>query len=530
MESHMMQPHMTQTGAGIDNYGTNIQGAQMYHHGGNNQSRSAFTVSSRSTEIAGSQADISSTEAVQNSEVKSFTPYSNKQQGDSAQPTLTKKEKDVQEKTDGGAAAVSFQKKSSSPPTSTSQAPAPTSPESKSTPSQDSSTSNVSIALVSNDFSAMNGLMPGEKPLPTTVDSTESKIKPDFVDSAINNSDNVSKIQCDALNTHKKIQILNKKNELRPVHKTNSIKENPQLGHTTGKKPVLTNDSNSTVITQVPNPNDTTARAEKKHESHPDVNNVEVKDRSSKPIMSTQLGKPNTSAASSSGDTSVNTNENVSANPENPKLGKNSDQLKKIPVKESTAPSTVITENYEADSSDGDKKSGGLEFPKLKSSTDTSASSSGSNSNVAGDSIHNNVAVTKRSWASIASVNRGHEADNGARGNIAVANGTDNQMFVTGTAVNGTSSEIGEDVNMASGPLNTTTGHFVREKTYEGYDGEVVEDENDPIACRLGEFIENYSLDHHSLALTPRGLCNQSNFCYINATLQVTSRFQLKAL
>jgi ubiquitin carboxyl-terminal hydrolase 10 len=51
-------------------------------------------------------------------------------------------------------------------------------------------------------------------------------------------------------------------------------------------------------------------------------------------------------------------------------------------------------------------------------------------------------------------------------------------------------------------------------------DSSSLTDENDPIALRLGEFLATYTLDHHSLALSPRGLCNQSNFCYINATLQ----------
>jgi len=46
-------------------------------------------------------------------------------------------------------------------------------------------------------------------------------------------------------------------------------------------------------------------------------------------------------------------------------------------------------------------------------------------------------------------------------------------------------------------------------------------DENDPVAIRLGEHLQKYNLDHRSIPLSPRGLCNQSNYCFLNATLQV---------
>ncbi|CAG7716892.1 unnamed protein product [Allacma fusca] len=51
-------------------------------------------------------------------------------------------------------------------------------------------------------------------------------------------------------------------------------------------------------------------------------------------------------------------------------------------------------------------------------------------------------------------------------------------------------------------------------------DPSCLSNENDSLAIRLGEFLANYVLDHHATALTPRGLTNQSNFCYINSTLQ----------
>lgn len=34
------------------------------------------------------------------------------------------------------------------------------------------------------------------------------------------------------------------------------------------------------------------------------------------------------------------------------------------------------------------------------------------------------------------------------------------------------------------------------------------------------EFLSKYQLNHSSVSLQPRGLCNRSNYCYINAILQ----------
>lgn len=38
--------------------------------------------------------------------------------------------------------------------------------------------------------------------------------------------------------------------------------------------------------------------------------------------------------------------------------------------------------------------------------------------------------------------------------------------------------------------------------------------------CVLKEFLSEYQLNHHAVSLQPRGLCNRSNYCYINAILQ----------
>ncbi|XP_077291434.1 ubiquitin specific protease 10 isoform X2 [Arctopsyche grandis] len=43
---------------------------------------------------------------------------------------------------------------------------------------------------------------------------------------------------------------------------------------------------------------------------------------------------------------------------------------------------------------------------------------------------------------------------------------------------------------------------------------------NDPLAYARGEFLSVYQLNHHTVSLQPRGLCNRSNYCYINAILQ----------
>ncbi|XP_014280566.1 ubiquitin carboxyl-terminal hydrolase 10 isoform X1 [Halyomorpha halys] len=44
--------------------------------------------------------------------------------------------------------------------------------------------------------------------------------------------------------------------------------------------------------------------------------------------------------------------------------------------------------------------------------------------------------------------------------------------------------------------------------------------EEDPLLRSLGERLSSYQLEHKAIVLTPRGLTNPSNYCYINATLQ----------
>ncbi|KAF7271049.1 ubiquitin specific protease 10 [Rhynchophorus ferrugineus] len=42
----------------------------------------------------------------------------------------------------------------------------------------------------------------------------------------------------------------------------------------------------------------------------------------------------------------------------------------------------------------------------------------------------------------------------------------------------------------------------------------------DPDCYRMGEFLSSYTLDGRTISLQPRGLINQSNYCYINSILQ----------
>ncbi|KAJ2943652.1 hypothetical protein O0L34_g16764 [Tuta absoluta] len=43
---------------------------------------------------------------------------------------------------------------------------------------------------------------------------------------------------------------------------------------------------------------------------------------------------------------------------------------------------------------------------------------------------------------------------------------------------------------------------------------------DDPNSYRMGEFLTKYQVDNRAVALTPRGLTNRSNYCYVNAILQ----------
>ncbi|XP_074000200.1 uncharacterized protein isoform X2 [Rhodnius prolixus] len=44
--------------------------------------------------------------------------------------------------------------------------------------------------------------------------------------------------------------------------------------------------------------------------------------------------------------------------------------------------------------------------------------------------------------------------------------------------------------------------------------------QHDPQLKKLGDVLSTYQLEHRAIVLTPRGLTNPSNYCYINATLQ----------
>lgn len=45
-------------------------------------------------------------------------------------------------------------------------------------------------------------------------------------------------------------------------------------------------------------------------------------------------------------------------------------------------------------------------------------------------------------------------------------------------------------------------------------------DITDPDCYRMGEYLLNYTVDGRAISLQPRGLINQSNYCYINSILQ----------
>ncbi|XP_013778387.1 ubiquitin carboxyl-terminal hydrolase 10-like [Limulus polyphemus] len=58
------------------------------------------------------------------------------------------------------------------------------------------------------------------------------------------------------------------------------------------------------------------------------------------------------------------------------------------------------------------------------------------------------------------------------------------------------------------------------EELEDGKEYKIVKAEEDLLAVKLVKIFENTQLNHTTLFLQPRGLINQSNWCYINATLQ----------
>lgn len=173
------------------------------------------------------------------------------------------------------------------------------------------------------------------------------------------------------------------------------------------------------------------------------------------------------------------------------------------------------------------------EFPQLSSNNNVSSSSSISsniptNSSLSGSSSGTtSVAAKGRSWASIASVKLQSAISDGAiqnskRFSTASTPGLD-QGSGDGLTVTGASKLSGGEQQYCNFVPSSQFDKALAKSTVDsGADIPGVSDDNDPTALVLGEFLRNYTLDHHSIALTPRGLCNQGNYCYINATLQVT--------
>lgn len=175
-----------------------------------------------------------------------------------------------------------------------------------------------------------------------------------------------------------------------------------------------------------------------------------------------------------------------------------------------------------------ESENGSGEFPQLSPSisnntSNNQPSSSNSSSSSSSNSNSNTTPAAKgRSWASIAS----------AKSQLASPDGA-NSKTNSGASLQGMDVGSGDGLNSSSrlgGVEQYPSIHVPISQTDKGYQDTVIDptsigDENDPVALALGEFLRGYVLDHHSIALTPRGLCNQGNYCYINATLQVWARF-----
>jgi len=152
------------------------------------------------------------------------------------------------------------------------------------------------------------------------------------------------------------------------------------------------------------------------------------------------------------------------------------------------------------------------EFPQL-------GSSGGITTNGLGLKVHPPPAPSgdggRRSWASIASSTQ----TNGP------PTTTFNGPVIDSSASSSRLQAHGHEPSESS-PSFALTNNEVPMGVRDGYvdltfDPACLSNESDPIALSLGEFLAKYQLNHHSLSLIPRGLVNQSNFCYINATLQV---------
>ncbi|KAL1516759.1 hypothetical protein ABEB36_000620 [Hypothenemus hampei] len=95
---------------------------------------------------------------------------------------------------------------------------------------------------------------------------------------------------------------------------------------------------------------------------------------------------------------------------------------------------------------------------------------------------------TKKSWASL--------FDSKPNSTITEVNGIVKNTFPEET--------IKESNNDHISPIkNPKRSHFI-----------------DPDCYRMGEFLKNYTIEGRTISLQPRGLINQSNYCYINSILQ----------
>ncbi|CAL8096853.1 unnamed protein product [Orchesella dallaii] len=188
-------------------------------------------------------------------------------------------------------------------------------------------------------------------------------------------------------------------------------------------------------------------------------------------------------------------------------------------------PSVVSTSQKDVSSDTKlESESGGGEFPQLSPnnvSSNSNTVSSGS-ANFSNSSRNAGAPAKGRSWASIASAKSQMTASDGANLNNKRApsiHGLD-QGGGDGYSVSGSSRLCGEQCSTSCVPSSHSERGLAKSDVEFVTNSSAITDENDPVALALGEFLRNYTLDHHSIALTPRGLCNQGNYCYINATLQ----------
>lgn len=178
-----------------------------------------------------------------------------------------------------------------------------------------------------------------------------------------------------------------------------------------------------------------------------------------------------------------------------------------------TNPANASTKNSE--SKKPEQQEGTKEFPQLSTAPSENAKTAVTTS------------AKSRSWASIASVKTPHNPNDAAAARPILiqqhSNQLEDQQMVGGSFasyLNNSSSSNSTDQNVPTYYGDNKASSKTTSIEVE-FDSARLTDENDPIALRLGEFLQKYNLDHQSIPLAPRGLCNQSNYCFLNATLQV---------